>query len=363
MTYQQAGSRLRESDVRKKLRRLICEFRTEWDAANFDSSYAFLLKDGTWGDGTHRAAMTPEQYADFKAHANALQWWADARLGLPATVWHFHPIEFIDWMSSCRWIDKSTLSKIYVKTPESIRERYRTALNKVMQKYIFVDAIRQAHFLGQGAIESGGLKNMQEASMLHDKLNPASVESEATLGHWYGKESSEFDDYYSSEKFNSKGKRITGSYSWVNGNVGDVDAQEFRGRGFKQLTGRANYAAYWLYRGWLKKTDFDDSWWLDPEYKLHNEKKMKKRPAVIDEPDRIIRDPYNCIDSGGFFVTIKNDRVKPEIDASRGIVPISDQEKEDEKKISAAVTHVINGGYIAKDERYISTIDALKVLN
>jgi hypothetical protein len=118
-----------------------------------------------------------------------------------------------------------------------------------------------------------------------------------------------------------------------------------------------------VYRGWLKKGDFDDGWWLDPEYKLHDASKMKKRPAIIDEPDRIIRDPYNCIDSGGFFVTIKNGAIKPEIDASRGIVPVSDQEKEDEKGISAAVTHAINGGYIGKDERYISTINALKVLN
>lgn len=363
MTDQQAASRLRENPVRKKLRRLICEFRTEWEAANFDFTYGFLMKDGTWGDGSPRTAMTSDQYAQFKGHVNALQWWADARLSLSPTLWHFHPIEFIDWMSACRWLDKSTLSRIYAKTPEGVRETYRAALNKVMQKYVFIDAIRQAHFLGQGAVESSSLQNMQEASMLNNRLNPASTESEAELGHWYGKEPSEFDDYYSSEKFNSKGKRITGSYSWVNGNVGDVDAQEFRGRGFKQLTGRENYAAYWIYRGWLKTTEFDDSWWLDHEYKRHNPEKMKQRPAKIDEPDRIIRNPYNCIDSGGFFVAIKNNGVKPEIDASRGIVPETDQEKEDEKKISAAVTHVINGGYIEKDRRYLSTIDALKVLN
>lgn len=362
-TDQQAMSRLRDGTVRKKLRRLVCEFRTEWESANFDSTFGFLMKDGSWGDGTRRAAMTSEQYAQFKAHANALQWWAEANLPLPATLWHFHPIEFIDWMSSCRWIDKSTLSRIYPKTPEAIRERYRVALNKVMQKYVFIDAIRQAHFLGQGAVESSNLQDMQEASMLNDRLNPASVESEVALGHWYGKESAEFDDYYGSEKFNSKGKRIAGSYSWVNGNVGDADAQEFRGRGFKQLTGRANYAAYWIYRGWLKSTDFDDAWWLDPEYKRHNAANMKKKPAVIAEPDRIVRDPYSCIDSGGFFVAIKNEGVKVEIDASRGVVPVTNQEKEDEEKISAAVTRVINGGYTEKDRRYLLTIDALKVLN
>lgn len=363
LTERQAVSRLRENGVRKKLRRLICEFPTEWDSANFDSTYSFLMQDGTWGDGADRAAMTPDQYAQFKAHATALQWWADAHLPLPATLWHFHPIEFIDWMSSCRWIDKSTLSRIYSRTPEGIREKYRVALNKVMQKYVFIDAVRQAHFLGQGAIESGSLQNMQEASMLNNRINPASVESEAALGHWYGKKDEEFDGYYSSEKFNSKGHRITGSYSWINGNVGDADAQEFRGRGFKQLTGRANYAAYWVYRGWLKTKDFDDGWWLDHAYKQHNAATMKKRPALIAEPDRVIRDPYNCIDSGGFFVAIKNDDVKREIDTSRGIVPSTDEERELEKKISEAVTHIINGGYIEKDGRYLATMNALKVLN
>ncbi|TAM55064.1 MAG: hypothetical protein EPN57_03360 [Paraburkholderia sp.] len=266
-------------------------------------------------------------------------------------------------MSSCRWIDKSTLSRIYSRTPEGIREKYRVALNKVMQKYVFIDAVRQAHFLGQGAIESGSLQNMQEASMLNNRINPASVESEAALGHWYRKKDEEFDGYYSSEKFNSKGHRITGSYSWINGNVGDADAQEFRGRGFKQLTGRANYAAYWVYRGWLKTKDFDDGWWLDHAYKQHNAATMKKRPALIAEPDRVIRDPYNCIDSGGFFVAIKNDDVKREIDTSRGIVPSTDEERELEKKISEAVTHIINGGYIEKDGRYLATMNALKVLN
>ncbi|WP_176053089.1 peptidoglycan DD-metalloendopeptidase family protein [Paraburkholderia caribensis] len=363
MTDQRALSRLRDDGVRKKMRRLVCEFRTEWEAENFDAAYGFLLKDGTWGDHTPRTAMTQDQYAQFKAHANKLQWWADAKLSLPPTLWHFHPIEFIDWMRKCAWIDKSTLAKIYKRTPEATRERYRVALNQVMQKYVITNPIRQAHFFGQGAVESGSLTNMQEASMANGKINPASQQSEADLGHWYGRETPEFDSYYSSEKFNSKGGRIAGSYSWSNGNVGDTDAQEFRGRGFKQLTGRSNYAGYWVYRSWLKASDFDDHWWDDPAYKRHQPAQMKLRPAPINDPDRIITNPYNCIDSGGFYITFKRPNVKPEIDAGSGKLPVTPEQNAAAKQISSAVTYAINGGHIDELRRYEETMNALKVLN
>ncbi|HBY4947515.1 TPA: M23 family peptidase, partial [Klebsiella pneumoniae] len=77
----------------------------------------------------------------------------------------------------------------------------------------------------------------------------------------------EKDNYFSGKKYNSRGGYITGSYSWINGNCGDVDAQKFRGRGFKMLTGLNTYSSYWVYRGWLSKNDFDKYWWDDPEYK------------------------------------------------------------------------------------------------
>jgi predicted chitinase len=363
MTAEQALSKLRDNDVRVKMRRLICEFRTEWDASNFDSAYGFLLTNGTWGDGTSRAAMTQDQYNRFKTHAKELQWWTDAKLPLPPTLWHFHPIEFIDWMKKCGWLDKSSLEKIYKSTPESTRERYRSALNQVMQKYVIINPIRQAHFLGQGSVESASLTNMQEASMSGKHENPASTKSEADLGHWYGRDTGEFDSYYSSEKFNSRGGRIAGSYSWSNGNVGDTDAQKFRGRGFKQLTGRSNYAGYWFYRGWLRAPDFDANWWTDAAYKRHQPDEMKLRPAPIEEPDRIIATPYNCVDSGGFYITFKRPGVKPEIDTGDGKIPATPEQNAAALKISSAVTYAINGGHIDEARRYQETINALKVLN
>jgi predicted chitinase len=364
ITDDQARTKLGDPLVRTKLRRLVCEFPTEWESGPFDERYGFLLKDGTWGDKTARPAMTQEQYAQFKEHATALQWWDAAGLGLPSTLWHFHPIELITWLRKCGWIDKSTLARIYASTPDDVRERYRTPLNQIMQKFVFTTPLRQAHFLGQGAVESGSLLTMQEASMLNGARNPKSEVPESQLGHWYGREAGEFDSYFSTDKVNSLGHTFAHSYSWMLGNVGDVDAQKFRGRGFKQLTGRANYADYYVYRGWLKRSDFDANWWSDSAYKNHHPAQMTKRAAPIDDPDRIIANPYNCIDSGGFFVTFVKPVIKEIIDKESPKIPVTNAETEALRSNSFLVTQAINGkNALAHAERFAATVDALKVLN
>ncbi|MCP1117365.1 M23 family metallopeptidase [Robbsia andropogonis] len=358
ITEDDALSRLRNPALRKKMRRLVCEFRTEWDAAHFDSTYQFLLQDSASGESPLRAAMTHEQYVAFKAHANALQWWSDAALDIAPTLWHFHPIEFINWMRKCGWIDKFTLARIYEITPEATRERYRTALNQVMQKYVITNPIRQSHFLGQGAVESSSLKIMQEAS---NKF--ASRRSEAELGHWYGSVTDESDRYYCSEKFNGLGKRIKISYSWIGGNVGDIDAQKFRGRGFKQLTGRDNYAEYWVYRGWLKRSEFDARWWDDDGYRKRDAAQMRRRPASIHHPERLTATPYNCIDSGGFYIAFKRSRVKAEIDRGSGVHSNAKNDVDIGMSISRRVTYAINGGYNDDETRYALTVHALGLIN
>ncbi len=102
--------------------------------------------------------------------------------------------------------------------------------------------IRRAHFIGQGAVESDYLMTIQEVSQKQDIINGKPVggdivqdskRNERDLGHWYGEVPTEIDVYFSGKKYNKKGSYIAGSYSWSNGNCGDIDAQKFRGRGFK----------------------------------------------------------------------------------------------------------------------------------
>jgi predicted chitinase len=131
-----------------------------------------------------------------------------------------------------------------------------------LRKYGLVNYVRQAHFLGQGAVESAFLGSMQEKSMvgavtlteIHGTaINSMSAASESELGHWYGAIPAEHDPYYRLVKCASNGRLIAGSYDWRNGNCDLEDSQKFRGRGFKQLTGRSNYADYWIYRGWISQ--------------------------------------------------------------------------------------------------------------
>ncbi|WP_340520598.1 hypothetical protein [Cupriavidus necator] len=138
--------------------------------------------------------------------------------------------------------------------------------------------------------------------------NPLSIVPESTLGHWYGEIPAEDDAWFRSEKFNSRGVRIASSYDWRNGNCDRGDAQKFRGRGFKQLTGRSNYAAYWVFRGWISLLSFSSSWWLDPEFIARNRVGMKKVPATIDSPQDVSI-PENCIDSAGFYLRFERPKV------------------------------------------------------
>lgn len=61
----------------------------------------------------------------------------------------------------------------------------------------------------------------------------------------------------------------------------------------KQLTGRVNYASYWVCRGWLESSSFDVKWW---------ENKARRRP-IIATPQQIGVSPFNCIDVGGWYWT------------------------------------------------------------
>jgi hypothetical protein len=120
-------------------------------------------------------------------------------------------------------------------TADQLREMYLKPMNWAARKYGLNSSTRLAHFLGQGAVESGWLTSMQETSMLGHldesglhgtAVNPKSRISESQLGHWYGAISSEDDAWFRSVKFNSHGGRIAGSYDWKNGNCDGEDAQK-----------------------------------------------------------------------------------------------------------------------------------------
>lgn len=247
--------------------KLICHFPFEWEKSTIDIRFSWLKT----GNEEHEP-MTEADYAKFKSHAEALCF--DSGALSSDRLWHFEPKSFIRHFRKCSWLDSEVIEKVMTANAskknknalegiKNITLEYYADINTIMRKYNLSDANRICHFLGQGAVESGYLLSMLETSqqqIIVDGVQQGGVIVEAStfnettkLGHWYGTLKAEKDNYFSGKKYNSRGGYITGSYSWINGNCGDVDAQKFRGRGFKMLTGLNTYSSYWVYRGWLSK--------------------------------------------------------------------------------------------------------------
>ncbi|OCQ52599.1 hypothetical protein Ppb6_02212 [Photorhabdus australis subsp. thailandensis] len=365
-----------ETEPRADLSYTICHFAFEWDAETVDARFNWLKLPNDVLD----EPMSEEDWDKFIAHVKAL---CIDMAGLPSgKVWHFDPRRFITHFRKCGWLEQSKITDIMsydirknneseLNAIKTASEKYYQAINKIMLKYIINTPIRQAHFLGQGAVKSARLRVMQEYSqeqvIEHGKqigkgIVGDSEKNESELGHWYGEIATEYDSYFSGNKYTKSGSLIARSYSWSNGNCGDTDAQKFRGRGFKMLTGRANYAAYWVYRGWIIKKDFDNYWWDDEEYKKKNINKMKKRPAVIDDPQKVTENEYNCIDTGGYFIRGIKPNIIKEIDKDKWYESSSEKEGKDEDTIIKSVTKLINGGDKGLEDRNKATKKAKEVL-
>ncbi|GGP26361.1 hypothetical protein [Silvimonas amylolytica] len=360
-TPEELAAWVQKDEVRNKLRRMICQAPTEWDKSINEARFAPLRKAGA-------KVEQPAQdnaYGKFKSFVEKFQFW-DQTGGLSNTIWHFHPLEFVGHFRKCGWLSKDELERIYpdhlfnrgfAPVPSEVREKYRVHFNKVTRKYCFNDSARLPHFLGQGAIESNRFCQMVEGTHTPTAINAKlpDMVSEDLLGHWYGQiQPQEQNNYYKEPR---GGKR---SYSWFNGNCGDVDAQKFRGRGFKQITGRALYANYWVYRGW-PVLPFDENWWNDPQWIAQNAAGMRKRPAVIDDPQKISIDAYSAIDCGAVYLVSERAKTKSKMDSDRGIATTL-AEKKTEKEIIETVTKAINGGSSALELRVDATRLAKEIL-
>ncbi|MEG7662534.1 MAG: M23 family metallopeptidase [Hafnia paralvei] len=354
----------------KDLSRMVCHFPLEWDLTTVEKRFEWLKLP-------NEALNEPMSECDWKLLTDYGKALCLTDNPLPAgRVWHFDPRQFIVHFRKCGWVDNRQINNIMThalnkkknaKKIKKIEESVNLngdAINIIMRKYNILTPVRQSHFFGQGSVESDSLTSMQEVSQEQKIVDgkqyggaivPESVVNESVLGHWYGFDSDERDLYFSGTKYNKNGGYIAGSYSWYNGNCGDIDAQKFRGRGFKMLTGRDKYADYWVYRGFIAKNSFDQYWWDDQNYKKKNVSAMKKRPAVIDEPQLVTSTPYNCIDSGAFYIICFRKKTIREIDQDTNVM-------NDDDDIIKKVTHAINGAYKGLNKRIIMTNGAKNIL-
>jgi predicted chitinase len=269
--------------VRQALRGFICNAPSEWDSTNNETRYAKLLDEGGFYHGND------DGYNKFLKYLKEIQFWDTTGLPAGQKLWFFHPLAFIRHFRKCAWFSKDDLSKIYSeskytalgKTGETYREEYRGAINQLFRKYNISNQVRISHFFGQIAVESYYMMVVRESSIAIAtavRTNHASVMPET---NGYLRSPPAVVAYFNRYE-NNNGL----------GNADAGDGIKFRGRGFKQLTGRYNYSEYWVFRGWLDSNSYNHAW-----FQGHH----PGAGPVIDNPEFVGNDVYSCVDTAGFF--------------------------------------------------------------
>ena len=272
---------LNDEIVQAKLGHVVCKFPSEWDFSQFDQRWGWLSSDPTQDDNAPPSdgtapqpapRLTPEQMQKFKAHAQALCFWEQAKqagyLDLDANHWHIDPRVFIKQFRKCGWYSADELAQLIPREPGNTAWRsahgrfddYQVDLNKCLRKYMLYLPTRLAQFLAQVYQETGCMAQM--------------IEFHFGAGHDYG---------------------------------------SFYGRGILQLTWPKNYADYGVYRnlppnasGTYQATGNSADPITSTSVHEWSGDSDKKQWAPRYDPSFIASDTFSACDSGGYFWVTKH---------------------------------------------------------
>lgn len=297
-----------KDSIREQLRGFVCEAPSQWDSSQNEAHYGKLKNVGEFYHGKEAG------YTKFIELLKSFQFWDKTGLLAGEKLWFFHPLEFIGYFRKCGWLSESEFAQIYAeqhyksvaKVGAEYKNLYRVHINNVLRKYALNSSGRSSHFFGQCSVESFYMMAVRECTIGVGQAIKTNHRSVAPEVGGYLNSPEEFVAYFNKYQANS---------SLANTDPGD--GVKFRGRGFKQLTGKFNYSEYWKYRGWLKASDYDPAWF-----------KTGKPGPNIPNPEFAGNDPHSCVDTAGFFCA----RYQVGKAADQGVI----------KEASAAVTKRVN---------------------
>lgn len=161
-----------------KVRHLVCKSPSEWDASDLAARYGHLRESGG-------PLVEDSSWAKFVEHVQKMAFWSDAGLG-DRSVWHFHPMQFVNHFRKCGWRSKRELLQLVpaniIRKPGAhnspsvghweapslapanvlLNTCYR-ALNHALRKYCIDSPIRQACFFGNAIQETGWFGGLLES--------------------------------------------------------------------------------------------------------------------------------------------------------------------------------------------------------
>jgi predicted chitinase len=309
MERTQMARRLGEPDVRRKLRRTICRFPSEWDQASVEARHGWVKTEHFKPTESDGAAAT-KSWDRFVDHIKAVTFPKLPEDFLKAD-WRFHPKEFVGVMRKCGWLSKGELSKALDSAPTAGKARadaLRLPMNAMLLKYgINNSRLRSAHFLAQVGHETGWWQYREELGneryfrTMYEVITVAEALADYQSGFAQRLNLVQRGETAQAYATRRPGILVLKAQSLGNGQAsaasGGVsgDGPRFRGRGFLQITGRRNYTGYGIFRG--------RNFTVDPN------------PGLLASSD------FNACDTSGFYWS--RERVNIEADAGAMVENVS----------------------------------------